>query len=276
MIDTDFFKQDDKQPVALTIGGSDSGGGAGIQADLKTFQSLGVFGASAITCLTAQNPQGVIGLTTVTPEMVRKQIRAVCDSFPVRAAKTGMVYSAEIIRAVAQADVRQGIPVLVVDPVMFSKGGSRLFEDDALDAFCSDLLPQARLMTPNIAEAEALWNKSIDSVDDIKRAACDIGNRFDTACVITGGDLQGDDAIDFLYDEGEEYIFTATRIKDAHMHGSGCAFSAAITAFLANGELISDAVGKAKEFVYKAIETSVKIGNHQPLNFFQAGHLMTK
>lgn len=258
-------------PAVLTIAGSDSGGGAGIQADLHTFLSLGVFGTSAITCLTAQSPKGVYGIFPADVEMVCQQIRAVCEAFPVEIAKTGMLFSAEIIRAVAAADVRQGIEVLVVDPVMVSASGAQLLEEDAVDALCDDLLPQARLITPNIGEAELLLGQPIRDVAAMKAAARDIGDRFDTACVIKGAHLDTDEVVDFLYDEGVEYSFTAPRVMGVETHGAGCAFSAAITAFLARGELIQDAVAKAKKYVHRALLLACRVGPHTPLNFVDAG-----
>ena len=258
-------------PAVLTIGGSDSSGGAGIQADLKTFEALSVFGTSALTCITAQNPGKVYGITAVGTELVAQQIRAVCDAFPVAVAKTGMLYTTEIIRAVATADVRQGIPILVVDPVMVSASGACLLQEEAIDALCSELLPQARLLTPNVHEAEILCGHRIQSVDDLKAAAHEIGDRFDTACIIKGGHLHGEEIVDFLYDEGEEYVFSGPRIKNADTHGAGCAFSAAIVAYLARGELLNEAVAKARQFVTAALKSERRIGHYYPLAFGEAG-----
>lgn len=253
-------------PVTLTIAGSDSGGGAGIQADLKTFWALGCFGTTALTCITAQNPDGVTGIVALEPDIVDKQIKAVCEAFPVAAAKTGMLYSTQIIRMVATDDVRQGIPVLVVDPVMVAASGARLLKNDAIEALCSDLLPVARVITPNLHEAEILCGHPIASVDDLRRAAEEIGDRFDVACVVKGGHLAGDEVVDVLYDEGEEYLYTAPRVQVQETHGAGCVFSAAITAFLARGDLLSNAVAKAKDFVHQALQTSVPVGRYHPLN----------
>lgn len=257
-----------KLKVALTIAGSDSGGGAGIQADIKTFSSLGIFGTSAITCVTAQNPQEVRGITALEPSFVDQQIRAVCESFPVSAAKTGMLYSADIIRVVARDDIREGIPILVVDPVMVASSGARLLQADAIDALCTDLLPQARVVTPNLHEAEILFGRSISSVDELREAARQIGEHFDLACVVKGGHLAGDEVVDVLYDEGEEFVFTSKRVEVGETHGAGCAFSAALTAFLAKGELLSESVAAAKEFVRRALEQALAVGRHRPLNFF--------
>ncbi|HMO50715.1 MAG TPA: bifunctional hydroxymethylpyrimidine kinase/phosphomethylpyrimidine kinase [Kiritimatiellia bacterium] len=255
-------------PVVLTIAGSDSSGGAGIQADLKTFSALNVYGASALTCITAQNPGRVSGIAAVAADMVSKQIQAVCDAFPVAAAKTGMLYSADIIRAVAEADVRQGIPILVVDPVMVAVSGARLLQADAVSALCDDLLPQARVITPNLHEAEILIGHSISNVDELRRAAHEIGDKFDVACVAKGGNLGGDDVVDVLYDEGDEFLFKGPRIHAAQSHGAGCSFSAALTAYLGKGLMIQEATERAKQFVSDALQYGLQIGEHRPLNFF--------
>jgi hydroxymethylpyrimidine/phosphomethylpyrimidine kinase len=254
-------------PVVLTIAGSDSGGGAGIQADLKTFSALGVFGASAVTCITAQNPSCVVGIREVEAKFVAQQIRAVCDAFPVAVAKTGMLYSAEIIRAVAAEDIREGISVLVVDPVMTAASGAKLLRDDAIDALCKDLIQHARVITPNVHEAQILSGHSITNNDELRATAQEIGDKFDVACVIKGAHLEGDEVIDVLYDEGEQFIFAGPRIPVQDTHGAGCAFSAAMAAYLAQGALLSEAVGKAKAYVRRALETAVQVGPHTALNF---------
>lgn len=254
--------------VALTISGSDSGGGAGIQADLKTFSALRVFGASAITCVTAQNPADISAIHPIDPHTVKEQIRKVCEGFPVAAAKTGMLYSAGIIRAVAEADVEYGIPVLVVDPVMVSSSGVRLLQADAIDSLCSVLLPTARVVTPNLHEAEIIIGRSIATVDELRAAAREIGEKFDVACVAKGGHLNGEEVIDVLFDEGEETLFRAPRIEGVQTHGCGCAFSSALTAYLARGHLLSDAVREAKDYVAGALQHALKIGTQQPLHFF--------
>jgi len=256
------------RPVVLTIAGSDSGGGAGIQADLKTFEALGVHGTSAITCITAQSPDRVDGIVAISPDMVRSQIRTICESFPISAAKTGMLYSAEIIRAVADADISHGIPILVVDPVMVAASGARLLQADAIAAICDSLLPQARVITPNLHEAEILIGHSISSVEELRKAAREIGDKYDVACVVKGGNLGGDEVVDVLYDEGEEYIFKGPRVMAKQSHGAGCAFSAALTAYLGQGMLITDATAKAKQYVSDALAQSYTAGDFSPLNFF--------
>ncbi|NCC49997.1 MAG: bifunctional hydroxymethylpyrimidine kinase/phosphomethylpyrimidine kinase [Spartobacteria bacterium] len=259
--------------AALTIAGSDSGGGAGIQADIKTFSALGVFGTSVLTCLTAQSPDEVKGIVPVDPAFVTLQMETVCDSFPIAAAKTGMLYSADIIRVVANEDIHEGIPILVVDPVMVAASGARLLQADAIDALCNELLPQARVVTPNLHEAEILCGHSISSVDELRAAAREIGEHYDLACIVKGGHLNGDEVFDVLYDEGEEHVYSGPRINARETHGAGCTFSAALTALLAQRLLLSDAVGMAKEYVRCALESALAVGRHRPLNFFCGANL---
>lgn len=258
------------QTAVLTIAGSDSGGGAGIQADLKTFSALDVFGTTAITCVTAQNPSGVSGIHALDPDMVVKQIRAVCEAFPIAAAKTGMLYSAEIIRAVAAEVLVQGLPVLVVDPVMVASSGARLFQTEAIEALCRDLMPHARVITPNLHEAEILCGRPITSLEDLRLAARDICERFDVAVVAKGGHLPGEDVIDVVFDEGEEFLFKSRRILAAETHGAGCAFSAALTAYLGRGLYLSEAVHRARDYVGRALRSAVEVGHHHPLRFNDA------
>ncbi|HMP73034.1 MAG TPA: bifunctional hydroxymethylpyrimidine kinase/phosphomethylpyrimidine kinase [Kiritimatiellia bacterium] len=258
--------------AVLTIAGSDSGGGAGIQADLKTFSALGVYGTSVLTCVTAQNPRSVDGVFAIPPEFVARQIQTVCEGFPITAAKTGMLYSAEIIRAVAQADVTQGIPILVVDPVMVAASGARLLQADAVEAMRTDLLPHARVITPNLHEAEILVGHPITSVNELRAAARKIGDLYDVACIAKGGALGGSEVVDVLYDEGEERVFTSPRLSTPQNHGAGCSFSAALTAGLGQGRLMADAVERARAFVASALEHAVQVGDHFPLNFEAGRH----
>ncbi|MDP2991569.1 MAG: bifunctional hydroxymethylpyrimidine kinase/phosphomethylpyrimidine kinase, partial [Kiritimatiellota bacterium] len=178
-----------KLPVAMTIAGSDSGGGAGIQADLKAFAALGAFGTSAITCLTAQNPSEVRGILAITPAMVTLQVETICAFFNVAAAKTGMLYSAAIIEAVAKTIKRRRIPWFVVDPVMIATSGTRILRLDAKRALCNLLLPLADVITPNLPEAEALCGHTIGNLRDMESAAREIGTRYRTACVVKGSHL---------------------------------------------------------------------------------------
>ena len=258
-------------PVAITIAGSDSGGGAGIQADLKTFLALGVFGTSAITCLTAQNPEAVTGIAATAPRMVALQIQAVCRAFPVAAAKTGMLYSAGIIGAVAAAIAELKIRPLVVDPVMVATSGARLLREDAVAALRSALLPLARVVTPNVPEAEILWGHAIGSLADLKQAAAGISRTHGTACLAKGGHLAGDEAADVLCDRGRIRVFSGPRVHTTQTHGTGCTLSAALTAFLARGETLERAAAAAKAFVTAALTQANRAGRHCVLNFLPHG-----
>jgi len=252
-------------PVALTIAGSDSGGGAGIQADLKTFSALGVFGTSAITCVTAQNPDRVAGVAAIGPDMVALQVKTVCEGFPVATAKTGMLHSAPIIRAVAGSAAECGITVLVVDPVMVATSGARLLREDAVEALCSDLVPMATLVTPNVPEAEILCGRGIDSVDQLAGAAREIGQKFGVSCAVKGGHLSGAEILDALYHDGDVQVLSIPRVRAAETHGTGCTFSAAVAACLAKGQALPSAVRLAQEFVATAMQNALSVGKHSPL-----------
>ena len=255
-----------KLPIALTIAGSDSGGGAGIQADLKTFAALGAHGASAITAITAQNTVDVTDVFELPPRLVRAQIDAVVSDLGVDAAKTGMLSSAEIIEAVAAAVEAHAITKLVVDPVMVAKGGARLLRDDAVGALRSRLLPLAAVLTPNIPEAEVLLGHPVRSLDERREAARELLALGPRAVVVKGGHAEGA-AVDVYWDGSELVELIANRIETANTHGSGCVFSAAIAARLAAGRLAVDAVRDAKQFITNAIEFSLELGHgHGPVN----------
>jgi len=247
-------------PVVLTVAGSDSGGGAGVQADLKVFHSLGVFGASAITCLTAQNPSRVSRIEPVTSRMVAEQMERVLEAFPVRAAKTGMLYDAAIIEAVARVFRRHRLRNLVVDPVMVASSGARLLKSEALEALTKRLIPQARVVTPNRAEAEVLWGRPIRGRAEQRAAAEELAQRFGVSFLVKGGHLLG--AVDVL-SGGHEFV--ASRVIGVKTHGTGCALSAAIAANLALGYALPAAVRRAKRFVTQAIRCSVRVGRFQAL-----------
>jgi hydroxymethylpyrimidine/phosphomethylpyrimidine kinase len=240
-------------PVVMTIASSDSGGGAGIQADLKAFTALGVFGTSAITCLTAQNPSEVRGILAVTPAMVTLQMETIFAGFHVAAAKTGMLYSAVIIEAVARTIKHRRIPWLVVDPVMIATSGARLLRRDAVSALCNRLLPLADVITPNLPEAEALCGHHIGTLRDMESAAREIGTRYRAACVVKGGHLTGQTVTDVLYHSGRIYRFRSARLRVA-THGTGCMFSAALTALLARGFDLPGAVRGAKHYVHGVLK----------------------
>jgi hydroxymethylpyrimidine/phosphomethylpyrimidine kinase len=253
-------------PVALTIAGSDSGGGAGIQADLKTFAVLGVHGTSAITAITAQNTVTVTEIFPLPTALVIAQIDAVVSDIGVQAAKTGMLATSEIIEAVAAAIEAHGIRNLVVDPVMVAKGGAKLLRADAIDALRARLLPLATIITPNLPEAEVILGRSIKSMaerHDAARALVALGPR---AAVVKGGHAEGD-ATDVFWDGVEILELRSPRVATANTHGSGCVFSAAIAAGLAKGLDPLEAVRQAKQFITRAIEHSLEIGKgHGPVN----------
>jgi hydroxymethylpyrimidine/phosphomethylpyrimidine kinase len=256
-----------KLPVALTIAGSDSGGGAGIQADLKTFAALGVHGTSALTAVTAQNTLGVTDIMELPPALVTAQIEAVMLDIGAAAAKTGMLSSAEIIEVVANAIAHFNIRNLVVDPVMVAKGGARLLRDDAVDALRRRLLPLAAVVTPNLPEAEVLLGRPIRTLDERRQAARDLVALGARAAVVKGGHADDEQAIDHYFDGTELVELQSPRIATANTHGSGCVFSAAIAADLAKGSDSLAAVLLAKEFITGAIERSLEVGRgHGPVN----------
>ena len=254
-------------PVVLTIAGSDSGGGAGIQADLKTLTALGTFGTSAITCITAQNPNAVTGIEAVSTRLVARQIEAVTTGFPVAAIKTGMMYSAAIIAIVARALKRLPDVPVVVDPVMVATSGARLLREDAQEALCRRLLPLATVVTPNLQEAEILAGHPIRTLDDLVTAAVTISERYGIACVAKGGHLPGRRVVDVLAANGRVNLLELPRIKVGQTHGTGCTFSAALAAGLARGLNLRDAAIAAKAFVAGALEHAAKAGRHAPLRF---------
>ncbi len=262
-------------PVALTIAGSDSGGGAGIQADLKTFTVLGVYGMSALTAVTAQNTVGVRGVAMLEPSFVAQQIDAVLDDIPCDAVKTGMLGTAEIVRTVAERLIAHDAANLVVDPVMIAKSGDRLLADEARAAVVEALLPIARVVTPNIPEAEALLGAEVThaTMEDAARALCALGAG---AAVIKGGHLEAGPAEDLLFDAqtGEIHRFRAPRLETTNTHGTGCTFASAIAAFLARGRRLERAVAWAKRFVTEAIRRGLPLGEgHGPTDHIGAGRM---
>ena len=254
---------------ALTIAGSDSGGGAGIQADLKTFAAHGVYGTSAITAVTAQNTHGVAGVHVVPAEFVTLQIETVVSDIGCDAVKTGMLAISTIVEAVAAAVEALDLPNLVVDPVMVAKGGDRLLDDDAIHAVRVTLLRLARVVTPNIPEAEVLAEMVIRSVDDMRAAGQRILRLGCKAVVVKGGHLAGDESIDVLIESGRETLLTAPRLPGPHTHGTGCTFAAAIAAHLARGSTLDEAARGAKAYVTGAMRHGIAVGGgHQPLGHF--------
>lgn len=246
-------------PVALTVAGSDSGGGAGIQADLKTFFALGCHGTSAITALTAQNTLGVHDVHALPPAFVVGQIDAIVSDLPPRAVKTGMLASASIVEAVAASLGRLRVPI-VVDPVSVSAHGHRLLEEDALDALRKLILPLASVLTPNLPEASVMLGRKITDVagmEDAARALADLGP---DSVLVKGGHLDGPSAVDVLYSRGRIEHVTGERFATEDTHGTGCALSAAIAAFLARGATVETAVAEAKVFISGAIRYGLRIG----------------
>jgi hydroxymethylpyrimidine/phosphomethylpyrimidine kinase len=254
--------------IALTIAGSDSGGGAGIQADLKTFQRFGVFGTSAITAITAQNTRGVSRWEAVSPDLVRAQIDTVVEDLPPTALKSGMLANAAVASAVASAIREHSLHNYVLDPVMVATSGDALFESDTIEVIRRELIPQALLVTPNLLEAAILVGDEIGDEDAMARAAEKIVNEMGAqAALIKGGHLaSGDRVVDLLYD-GNVRAFRAPRLDTRNTHGTGCTLSAAIAAQLANGESLHAAVRRAIDYVHNAIATAPGLGSgHGPLN----------
>jgi hydroxymethylpyrimidine/phosphomethylpyrimidine kinase len=247
-------------PRVLTIAGSDSSGGAGIQADLKTFTVFRTYGMSAITALTAQNTQGVSGVVALDAEFVRAQIDAVVTDIGLDAAKTGMLANRAIIESVAAAVRVHEIAPLVVDPVMVAQSGARLLEDEARDALLRELMPLAALVTPNVPEAEALLGVRVASLADLRDAARRLVDAGAGAALVKGGHLEGPEAVDVFYDGIAMHELRAARVETRHTHGTGCMLAAAVAACLASGMTLLDAVHEAKRFISAAIEAGLPIG----------------
>ena len=260
-------------PVALTIAGSDSGGGAGIQADLKTFAALGVHGTSAIACLTAQNPKRVLAVEPCSPKMLRQQIEAVFEELNPAAVKTGMLFTAQNISVVAKFFSNSKLKIknskLIVDPVLISTSGAKLLQPAALKVLAEKLLPLAALVTPNLDEAEILAEQKIRSPEQMRVAARKIHSRFGCAVLLKGGHLKNSRmAIDVFFDGETELLLSAPFVKGVSTHGTGCTYSAAICAALALGHDLPHAVEIGKNFITTAIANSYRIGKH-----FALGHV---
>ncbi|MDC3418063.1 bifunctional hydroxymethylpyrimidine kinase/phosphomethylpyrimidine kinase [Aquibacillus salsiterrae] len=252
---------------ALTIAGSDSGGGAGIQADLKTFQELDVFGMSAITAITAQNTVGVQAVYPLTVNAVTEQIKSVAEDLNPNAVKTGMLFSSEIIDAIANEIKRYRWSRVVVDPVMIAKGGSSLLLEEAVASLKDELIPLAFCVTPNIPEAEKLVGFTISTLEERKQACEALYQLGAKNVVIKGGHSNEKEVTDLLFDGETFHLFSSPRTNTNHTHGTGCTFGAAITAELAKGKSIYEAVKKAKDFIGAAIEDSLGLGaGHGPTN----------
>lgn len=255
---------------AMTIAGSDSGGGAGIQADLKTFTAFGVYGTSALTALTAQNTIGVQEIFEVPPHFVREQIRSVMTDIGTNAAKTGMLANESIVDIVSETIREYQIPKVVVDPVMIAKGGDPLLAESARQQIKRSLIPLAKVVTPNVFEAETILNLQINSLDDMKKAARELKETGCEWVVIKGGHLQNDaEAIDVVYNGKDFHILRSERLNTKNTHGTGCTFSSAIAAGLAKGYETLKAIETAKAYISAAIRENVHIGSgHGPTNHF--------
>ncbi|SNB46660.1 bifunctional hydroxymethylpyrimidine kinase/phosphomethylpyrimidine kinase [Geobacter sp. DSM 9736] len=257
--------------TVLTVAGSDSGGGAGIQADLKTVTLLGAYGASAITALTAQNTRGVTGICPVPPSFVEEQITAVLSDIPVDVVKTGMLHSADIAATVAEVLERFGKRILVIDPVMLAKGGARLVDRPAVTAIREHLFPLTYLLTPNIPEAEQLTGVTIHDEAGMEEAARALHAQGVRNVLLKGGHLTEGAAVDLLFDGTGFMRFPTRRIMTKNTHGTGCTLASAIAAFLARGEPLPAAVGRAKEFITTAIRLAHPLGRgHGPVNHYLA------
>ncbi len=255
-------------PRCLTIAGSDSGGGAGIQADLKTFAALGSYGMSALTAITAQNTVGVQAVFELPATLVAQQIDSVVTDIGVDAVKTGMLANAEIITVVAEKARMYQWPYLVVDPVMVAKSGDPLLRPEARTALVSQLFPLATVVTPNLPEARALTGLEITTVSDMEQAAKAIHAMGPRWVVVKGGHLEGD-SVDVLFDGTQFSYFTATRIETRHTHGTGCTFASAIAAGLAKGLSVPAAVQQAKEYITTALRYAPGLGQgHGPVHHF--------
>jgi hydroxymethylpyrimidine/phosphomethylpyrimidine kinase len=273
--------------TALTIAGSDPSGGAGIQADLKTFAAFGVYGASAITAITVQSTKGVEAVAPLSADLVTAQIEAVAADLAIHATKVGMLGTAAIVEAVAAAIAELDLPLVVVDPVLVSSSGERLLDADGVQTLCLELLPRARVVTPNIPEAEALSGRRIASSDDAREAARRIHGMGAAAVVVTGGharwDEQGSGAVsegsrahvvDLLFDGREFHEFRVARVDSRQTHGTGCTFASAVAAGLALGQELPDAVARAQKYVAGAIAHAPGIGHGRgPLDHFWGGIL---
>jgi hydroxymethylpyrimidine kinase/phosphomethylpyrimidine kinase len=255
-------------PVALTIAGSDSSGGAGIQADLKTFQAFGVFGTSAITAITAQNTHGVRAVHAVPGPIVREQIDAVAADFAIGATKSGMLATRALVELVAEAIRDHALQNYVLDPVMVATSGDRLLEDDAVHAILTHLLPLSTLVTPNLDEASILTGRDVTDVAGMREAAQHLVERGARAALVKGGHLAGPLVVDVLFDGNRFREFEREKLQSTSTHGTGCTLSSAIAAGLAMGDALDAAVESALAFVHDAIRTAPDLGGgHGPLNF---------
>ncbi|MEA3187602.1 MAG: hydroxymethylpyrimidine/phosphomethylpyrimidine kinase [Chthoniobacter sp.] len=254
-------------PVALTIAGSDNSAGAGIQADLKTFTALGVYGLTAVTCVVAEVPGKVSAIQPIDSEIIAEQIGLSFAAFPVRVVKTGMLHSRKIIEAVCD-ELEKHSPILVVDPVMNATSGAMLLQQDAVELFKTRLFKQALLVTPNLDEVQTLLGRTVTTLQEMREAAQALAESFGGAWLVKGGHLKGEVATDVLYANGQHSEFSSPFVAGVKTHGTGCTYSAAITAGLARGLDLRDSIEAAKRFVTKAIELHFGWGETRALNHF--------
>jgi hydroxymethylpyrimidine/phosphomethylpyrimidine kinase len=264
--------------VALTIAGSDSSAGAGVQADLKTFAALGVYGLTAVTCIVAETPGKVSRIEPVGADMVRMQIEVLEASFPIAAMKTGLLYSSEIISVVARAIAdlvrKPGRHVpLVVDPVIVATSGDPLLQEDAVEIYEKELFPIATLITPNLVEAEELLGEPVRDLKSMRWAGAELARKFHTAVLLKGGHLPGNRAVDLFFEDGEVAEFSAPFVRDVATHGTGCTYSAAITAGLAEGLSLRDSIARAKKFVSRTIARRLRWKSESGGNLDALKHL---
>lgn len=245
---------------ALSIAGFDTSGGAGVLADIKTFASMGVYGVSAVTALTAQNTTSVRNIFPVPPSFVSEQLNAIFNDIKINSAKTGMLYEADVVLTVAEAMGARSLIKFVVDPVMAASSGESLLKPGAAEALVMRLFPIAHLVTPNTLEASMITGMAITSIESMKEAAKKIAGLGPKAVLVKGGHMPGDDVMDILYTEGETFKFRKKRIATTHTHGTGCALSAAITAALAKGSDMVEAVDIAERFIEKALQGAFAVG----------------
>lgn len=269
-----------RYPVACTIAGSDSGGGAGIQADLKTFSALGVYGASVITAVTAQNTCGVVGIQAISPEILKKQLDAVFSDIKPDAVKIGMLHNAEAVRIIAEALDTHRPTFVVLDPVMISESGSKLIEDETISLIASELFPRVTIITPNISEAETLSGVQITGAEDMIAAANVLLEKGARAVLMKGGHREGPDKTDYLVERGKEpVVLSAPTVYTKNSHGTGCTLSSAIAAFLALGKTLPEAVREAKSYLTKALQAGAEVSlgaGAGPVNhFFDPKKLVT-
>lgn len=257
----------DRIPVALTIAGSDSGGGAGIQADLKSFHAFGVFGTSALTAVTVQNTRGVSGVHPIPVEVVRAQIRAVAEDLHPAACKSGMLATAELVRAVAESIREHSLPHYVLDPVMVASSGDRLLDEDAERTVADELVPLAALVTPNLDEAAILVRAPVEDLDGMRRAAAALVEMGARAALLKGGHLRSSELVDVLFDGRDWHEWRRPKLDTRNTHGTGCTLSAAVAAGLAHGRPLTRAVEDALGYVSRGMRAAPGLGGgHGPLN----------